>query len=131
MQMLKFILAWIPMVIIAIANAFLRESVLAKHLDELRAHQASTVTCVLFFGIYIWTLIHLLRPESPRQALTIGALWLVLTVAFEFLFGHYAVGHPLSRLLHDYNILAGRVWIFVLVWITLAPYLFYRLQNHD
>jgi hypothetical protein len=29
---------------------------------------------------------------------------------FEFLVGHYVMGHPWSRLLHDYNILAGRLW---------------------
>jgi hypothetical protein len=34
--------------------------------------------------------------------------------------------HPWTRLLHDYNILEGRVWVLVLVWITIAPYIFSR-----
>jgi hypothetical protein len=65
---------------------------------------------------------------SP-QSLTIGLIWLALTVAFEFLFGHIVRGFPWSRFLLEYNIFAGRLWAAVLVWVTLAPYVFYRLQN--
>lgn len=127
--MWKYILAWVPMVVIAVANALLREKVLAKRLSELRAHQVSTATGVLLFGIYIWVLIRIWRPESPGQAVIIGLTWLGLTVAFEFLFGHYVVGHPWSRLLHEYNLFAGRVWVIILIWVTLAPYIFYRLER--
>ncbi len=50
--------------------------------------------------------------------------WLGLTVAFEFLFGHYAMGHTWSRLLQDYKLLEGRVWVLLLIWVTMAPLLF-------
>lgn len=127
--MWKYLLAWIPMVLIAIANGALRQTWYGKHLGELQAHQVSTVSGVLLFGVYIWVLLRVWSPESAGQALTIGLMWLGLTVAFEFLFGHYVAGHAWSRLLHDYNIFAGRVWVVVLVWVTVAPYVFYRLQK--
>ena len=117
------------MVFIAIINGALRESWYGKHLSELQAHQISTVTGVLLFGVYIWVLMRIWRPESAGQALTIGLVWLGMTVAFEFLFGHYVVKRPWSALLNDYNLVAGRVWLVVLAWVTLAPYLFYRLQQ--
>jgi hypothetical protein len=79
------------------------------------------------FGIYIWILFHFWGPESRVQAFAVGLIWLGLTLAFEFLFGHYVVGHPWSRLFHDYNLFAGRVWIILLVWIASAPYVWYRL----
>jgi hypothetical protein len=56
-------------------------------------------------------------------------MWRGLTVVFEFLFGHYVARHSWSSLLHDYNIAAGRVWVVVLIWVTIAPYIFYRLQK--
>jgi hypothetical protein len=56
-------------------------------------------------------------------------MWLGLTVAFEFLFGHFARGLSWKELLHDYDILSGRLWVLVLLWITVAPYLCYRLQR--
>jgi hypothetical protein len=69
---------------------------------------------------------HFWRFDSPQQSLTVGFIWLGLTVAFEFIFGHYVVGHSWSELLTDYNILTGRLWIVVLIWITIAPLVFYR-----
>jgi hypothetical protein len=127
--MWKYILAWAPMVLIAIVNAALRENVIAKRLSELQAHQVSTATGVLLFGIYIWVITRIWRPESSGQAFAIGLIWLGLTIAFEFLFGHFVMGHPWSRLFHDYNVFAGRVWGIILIWVMLAPYAFYRLQK--
>jgi len=54
-----------------------------------------------------------------------------MTVCFEFIFGHYVAGHSWSKLVYDYNIFAGRIWGLLLVWITTAPYVFYRLQQRD
>ena len=53
--MWKYVLAWFPMVAIAIAiaNGALRESWYGQHLSELTAHQISTLTAVAFFGVYI------------------------------------------------------------------------------
>ncbi|WP_205783210.1 hypothetical protein [Flagellimonas allohymeniacidonis] len=127
--MWKYVLAWLPMVIIAIANGLLRERFIANRIKELYAHQVSTLILILFFGIYIWLVFQMWRPESPQQALNIGLFWLVLTVVFEFLFGHYIAGHTWSKLLEDYNIMAGRVWILVLIWVTIAPYVIYELQK--
>jgi hypothetical protein len=121
----KYVLAWIPMVFIAIANGALREVWYRKHFSELRAHQLSTVSGILLLGIYMWVIIRVWQPMSDGHALSIGLMWLTLTIAFEFLFGYYVRGLPLNSLFHDYNLLAGRVWILVLVWVTLAPYLFF------
>ena len=127
--MWKYILAWLPMVLIAIANGALREGWYGKYLGELQAHQISVVSGVLLFGIYIWAVIRIWRPESTGHALGIGLMWLVLTGTFEFVFGHYVRGISWSTILHDYNLFSGRLWVVVLVWVTVGPYVFYRLQG--
>lgn len=126
--MWKYVFAWAPMAVIAIANGALREAWYGKRLPELWAHQISTASGLLLLGAYIWAIIRLWPPASSKQALVVGLIWLVLTVAFEFLFGHYVARHSWSRLLRDYNVLAGRVWLLVLMWVALAPYVFFRLQ---
>ena len=55
--------------------------------------------------------------------------WLGLTVAFEFRFFQYARGHCWAELLANYDLSQGRVWVLVLVWVALAPYLFFRLRR--
>ena len=126
--MWKYGLAWIPIVFIAIANGALRKGWYGKHLCELQAHQVSTVAGVFPFGIYIWMLIHIWRPVSSRQAITIGLVWLGMQPRLNSLW-HYVAKRSWRELRRDYNLFAGRVWLVVLVWITIAPYLFYRLQG--
>ena len=125
----KYILAWVPMVPIAIVNGFLRQAWYGKYIGNLAAHQISTLSGILFFGIYIWAVLHRWRPRSRSQAWSVGLTWLALTVAFEFLFGHYVAGHSWNRLLDDYNLLEGRVWLLLLAWVTIAPVVFHRLQR--
>jgi hypothetical protein len=126
-MILRYVLAWIPMVFIGVINGILREVTYGKYLSELRAHQVSTATGVLLLGLYILLVASLWGFESPTQALIIGCIWLALTVGFEFIFGHYIAGHSWSKLLADYNIFAGRLWSIVLIWVAVAPVLFYRL----
>jgi hypothetical protein len=124
-MILRYILAWIPMIFIGIANGMIREGTYGKYLSELRAHQVSTAVGIVLFGVYIWLVTRLWKIESLTQAIVIGGIWLGLTIAFEFSFGHYVAGQPWNKLLSDYNILAGRVWIVVIIWIAIAPLLFY------
>ncbi len=128
-MLLISVIAWVPMVLIAILNGILREYWFAKNLNELQAHQLSTVTALVLLGIYIGTLMLLWKIDSSQQAIAVGLIWICLTIGFEFLFGHYVMRHPWNRLWSDYNIFAGRIWIAVLLWIGGAPFLFYRLYN--
>jgi len=126
---LLYAAGWLGLVILAILNGILRVKVYAPFMDDLTAHQVSTIIGIGLFGIYIWLLTGIVKIHSSQQALLVGLLWLVMTVAFEFLFGHYVSGHPWSRLFQDYNILKGRVWLLVLIWTTVSPYLFYRIRS--
>jgi hypothetical protein len=45
----------------------------------------------------------------------------VLTVAFELGFGHWVAGVSWAELARNYDVLAGRTWVFVVLWIAVAP----------
>ena len=125
--MWKYVLAWVPMVAIAVANGVVREAWYGKRVAELYAHQISTASGIVLLGAYIWLIVHLWPPDSLEEALAVGLIWLALTVAFEFLFGRYVARRSWRQLLRDYNLLAGRVWLLVPVWVAIAPYAFLRL----
>ena len=127
-MVLKYTIAWVPMVFIAIANGVLRQYFYGRWMTELSAHQVSSLTAVILFYLYTWLLEIKWPLESSQQAVAVGIIWLCLTVAFEFLFGHYVANHPWSRLIQDYNLLSGRLWALVLLAVTAAPYVVYKLK---
>jgi hypothetical protein len=125
--MMPYVLAWFPMIVIGVGNGILREATYGKHTTELAAHQWSTVIggvlLVLYMGIVIW----FFPLRSVMEALAVGGGWMLATVAFEFVFGRLVAGHSWARLLRDYNLFAGRVWLFIPLGIGAVPYGFYRL----
>ncbi|MCL6098637.1 MAG: hypothetical protein M1391_08690 [Bacteroidetes bacterium] len=129
-MLLKYFLLWFPMVIIAVINGTIRVAFLKDYLGELPAHQVSVFTGLILFGIYIMIVTRIWQIKSGAQALLIGFMWLCLTVAFEFVGGHYLFGNSWEKLFHDYNITQGRLWILILVWVTFAPYLFYKWKSY-
>ena len=120
----KYALAWLGMMFLAIANGGLRDILYKQSLGDLAAHQLSTVLLLLLFAAYFRMLAVRWPLTSPSQAWSVGLIWLVLTLAFEFGFGHCIAGHSWARLCHDYNILAGRVWVFVPFWVLTGPVVF-------
>ena len=120
-----YILFWLVLMVLAVANGILREASYGLHLAELHAHQLSTLFAAALFGVAVWLLSRKRAPGSLKQSLQIGVVWLALTLSFEFLFGHYVAGHTWGRLFQDYDILSGRLWLLLLVWITVLPLLVY------
>ena len=118
----KYFIAWLPGIPIAIANGSLRQFLFMHYMDELTAHQLSVITFILLFGFYVWYILPWLKLTSNKQAIYTGQLWLILTVLFEFVFGHWVMGHSWDKLFYDYNLFEGRLWILVLLWILMAPW---------
>jgi hypothetical protein len=119
----KALISWLILFVIAFANGAFRSLYYVRFLGEQRANQVSCGTGILAFGIAIWLLSRRWRFASNAQAWRTGLLWLGLTIGWEFVFGHYVMGHPWERLLHDYAIWEGRLWVLVLAFVLVAPVL--------
>lgn len=124
--MFKYFLCWFPLLIIAVFNGALRDLWYKKYTGELLGHQISTISLIVLFGFYIWLVIDKLPPNSGQQAIFIGLLWLILTLLFAFGFGRIR-GNSWAKLLSDYNVLNGHIWILIPIWTTIAPYVFFKI----
>lgn len=127
--MIRYVFVWIPMLGIAVANGALRQLTFAKVMSEPHAHQLSTLSGSVFIGTFIWFIIRTWPPPSSRKACLIGILWGLLTVAFESFMGLILQHRSLPQVLHEYNLLAGRVWSLFLIWLVVAPWLFFRIKQ--
>jgi hypothetical protein len=127
MMAFRYLLAWFAMLVVAMINGALRDLTYGRQLSELLANQLSSLSGIILLGVVMYLYVRRWPPASSRQAWFIGLFWMALTVAFEFLFFHYVGGHAWPELLENYDIVHGRLWPLILLWVAVAPYVFHRL----
>ena len=125
----KYLLVWLLLALVAIANGMLRQGTYGNAVSELAAHQISTLTAILAFGAVVWTVHRFWPIPSASQAWIIGFCWLVMTAIFEIGFGHFIAGDSWEKLYADYNLFRGRVWSLVLVWVAVLPFVVFKASQ--
>jgi apolipoprotein N-acyltransferase len=106
---------------LAFANGTVRVAGLQRVVDETTARQISTATLLALLAGYVWVLHRRRTLPDARTALAVGGAWTLLTLGFEFGFGHYVSGTPWPQLLADYDITRGRIWVLVPIATLIAP----------
>ncbi len=105
---------WLLLFVVDFSLGAVRELLVAPAIGEPSAHVVGTLA---FVAVLLGITVALVRRSRPSCSLTdlwlVGLLWLALTLAFEFLFFHYAAGKSWEDLLADYNVLQGRIWVLV------------------
>lgn len=125
----KALLFWFLLMVLAIGNGTVRLKFIIPFTGLTAGLAISTVMlCVLILGA-TWLGIRWLGPATTQQAWSIGLLWLVMTLGFEFGAGHLLFKKPWSELLVDYNIAKGRIWVLVPIVTALAPWWMAKLRG--
>lgn len=129
-MILRALAVWLLLALLAVAAGALRETLLTPRVGPAAAHAMGTVVVVALLVLVIGLSVRWVVPDLAAADLwAVGASWLVLTVAFEFGFGHWVAGQPWERLLRDYDLLAGRIWVLVPLTVLLAPVWLGRLRE--
>jgi hypothetical protein len=126
---LRSLVVWFAILVLAVLNGAARDTWLSPALGDTVGRALSSITLSGLVFVTTFITIRWLGPATARQAWGIGALWVGLTLAFEFLTGHYAFRKSCPELLADYDILRGRIWILVLVVTLLSPTWTARLRH--
>lgn len=121
MLFIKSFGVWVLFAILAVINGVVRNQYIAPGVGEYAGHVISSVILISLILIVTFLFVRYLKETASKGLLLIGIFWLMLTVVFEFVFGHYVAGHPWERLLADYHIAKGRLWSLVLLTTFLAP----------
>jgi hypothetical protein len=117
----KAFVVWLLFMVGAIANGTLRQFVINPAIGEAWGHVISTVLLCAIILTITWLCIRWIGPTDVGEAWAIGAVWLVMTLAFEFGMGHFISHLSWAEMLADYNVLQGRVWVFVPFVTLIAP----------
>jgi hypothetical protein len=124
----RALLSWLVLLVIGFTNGTVRQLGYARFFSERTAQQISGATFVVLVGLAVLLLTRRWRLASPGHAWRVGALWLVLTFAFETGMG-VAAGHPWSRILGAYALWEGQLWPLLLVFVAVSPRLAYAVHS--
>ena len=124
----RAVLVWLLMMAIETIHGVLRNLFLAPLVGDLRARQIGVfIGAALILSIAV-LLIGWIRPNSVRSLLGIGAMWLALTLAFEFGLGR-ALGRPWDAMLADYDLTRGGLLSIGTVLLALSPWIAARIRQ--
>ena len=117
----RWLVAWVGAPVLAIVNGAAREFAYKDEVGESAANQISVAPLIALLGLYFLILQRRWPLATTRDALSVGAIWVGLSVLFEFGFGHYVEGDSWADLLDNYDVSQGNIWILILLWIAVGP----------
>jgi hypothetical protein len=115
-------LIWMLMMLVETAHGFAREVFIAPAVGALRARQLGVLIGSLLVLLIALACARWLRADTRKAQLIVGALWVALTLLFEFAVGR-AMNLGWTRLFSDYNPAQGGFMLLGLAVMCAAPML--------
>ncbi|PJZ43484.1 hypothetical protein CH370_03435 [Leptospira kmetyi] len=124
--MIVYTLGWFLLLVFAFINAAVRELVYKNATGEFLSHQISVFTGMIFLSIPIWAIVRFKPFKNKKQAIQVGLIWILLTETFEFTMIVFEGKDSLETFWEVHSLWKGECWPLLLIWIGLAPFLFYK-----
>jgi hypothetical protein len=125
--LVRTLLTWLVLLVVEFLHGTLRVIFLVPRVGDLPSRQIGVFTGSLLILVVVYFFIPWFGRLSTRTLLTIGFVWLILTVLFEFALGTFLFHFPLSRMLEDYKVPKGGLFPLALVFLFFSPLLAARL----
>ena len=121
---------WLLMMAIETIHGVLRNRFLVPVIGDVGSSQIGVlIGSALILGVATLTIVWI-HPTSERSLLVIGALWLTLTLAFEFGLGR-VLGRPWHAMLADYDLSRGGLLSIGMVVLALSPWIAAEVRKID
>ena len=127
-MVLKSMLIWLSIIPLAIANGALREGLLMPLIGDKFAYPISGIILCLLIFIVCFIFIPKLGKGTKKTYLTIGLLWFFSTIIFETVLG-LVEGIPFTEIINAYNITTGNLWLIVVIFTGVVPFLIAKLKK--
>ena len=122
------LLIWLVIIVAEILHGIVRAVALVPVVGEFRSNQIGVFSGSIIILAIAWLSIRWIGASRHSNLIMVGSLWLVLTVAFEVLFGRLVMDLSWQRLLADYNVLAGGFMPLGLVVLLFAPWIASKIR---
>lgn len=127
---LRSLTIWLVLIVAEIVHGILRAIVVVPIVGEFRSNQIGVFTGSAITIVIAYFTIRWIGAQRPHGLLLVGLIWLVLTVAFEVLFGRFVVGMTWKRIGADYNMLNGGLMPLGLLVLLFSPMIATKLRTY-
>lgn len=117
----RVVAVWLLLMTVEAVHGTVRALWLATWLGDFRARQLRVLSGSLLIVAVATLTLHWLQARTTRALFQVGALWLLLTVAFELSLGR-ALGSPWSQIAADYDLRRGGLMPIGLIILTRCRY---------
>ena len=125
----RALVVWCVLIAAEFVHGFFRAIFLVPVVGDFRSRQIGVFTGSVLILAVTYFLVPWLRTTDTKALIYLGALWLLLTVSFEFGFGHYAFGRSWADLASDYDIRQGGFLLGGMTVLTFAPVVAARMRG--
>jgi len=123
MVLIRAFLVWLVIIAAETVHGILRGVLLVPIVGDLPARQIGVLIGSLLIFAVAYLFIRWMAAKTKLQFLTVGLLWVVLTILFEIGLGRLVLGLPWERLTEDYKITRGGFMGVGLLFMAAAPWL--------
>jgi hypothetical protein len=120
---------WLLIVVAESISGTIRRVWLVPAIGERASHQIGVLIGSILILLIAWLSARWLDARTLKAQLQIGALWVVLIVAFEFGAGA-ALGNSMENMLAEYDFTQGGLMVLGLIVMSLAPALGSRMAGN-
>lgn len=127
--LLKSTALWLLMVVVAVLNGILRDAVLAPVIGAGAALPLSGITLSLLVWLVAYGGVGWVAATRSGVYRAIGLFWVMLTLSFEYLFGHFVAGKSWQEINQVFDLSSGDLFVVVLVVTAVSPVVCARLRG--
>ena len=127
--LIKSVGVWLVLLVFAMINGLLREKILTPLLGIQFSLPLSGIIFSSIIFLITFIFIPLFGKADVSIYFTIGSLWVLLTLGFEFLFGHFVTGKNWLEIIQVSNIKNGDLFLFILIVSAISPWLAARSRG--
>jgi drug/metabolite transporter superfamily protein YnfA len=120
---------WFVIAVLAVANGIFRENILVLRLGQSIALPVSGMLLSIIVFIVTYLSFPLFGKNNAPTYFLIGLQWVLMTLIFEFIFGHYIMCKSWSDIFAIFNIVKGNLFIIVLIVSLFSPLLVAKIKS--
>lgn len=124
----KSLVIWLLVIPCAILNGGFRDLILTPILGEYALPASGIMLSIIIFILCLIGIPRMERGNSSTYKI-MGIVWIILTIAFEFIFGNLIMNKSIPELIKAYDITTGNLWLIVVILTGVYPFIIAKIKK--